>query len=181
MPRYEAAVAADPSMPESRNNLGAALWRRGDLPRAERELREALRLRPGYAEAYFNLGHLAIRDRRRRRRGRATSARRPPRKPEWVLAQTTAAWVLSTAADRRVRAPAEAVELRRARRRPHRASRRRRRSTCWPWPWPRPAASTTPSATAREALALAAPPLATAIAARLALFERGEAFVDGKQ
>ncbi|MNC96965.1 hypothetical protein D3C83_144760 [compost metagenome] len=32
--------------------------------------------------------------------------------------------------------------------------------------------------TARAALALAVPPQATAIAARLALFERGEAFVD---
>jgi Flp pilus assembly protein TadD len=32
--------------------------------------------------------------------------------------------------------------------------------------------------TAREALVLATPPLSTAIAARLALFERGEAYVD---
>lgn len=48
-------------MPEAHNNLGAALWRKGDLLRAERELKEALRLRPGYAEAYFNLGHAAVR------------------------------------------------------------------------------------------------------------------------
>ena len=84
--RYEAAVALDPSMPESRNNLGAALWRRGDYARAERELREALRLRPGYAEAYFNLGHLAMRT------GDVPAAAAPfpsggrRLEPDWVLA-----------------------------------------------------------------------------------------------
>ena len=91
-------------MAETRNNLGSALWRRGDYARAERELREALRLRPGYAEAYFNLGHVAMRT------GDAAAAGRQFRqaaaaRPDWALAQTTAAWVLATAADAEARAP----------------------------------------------------------------------------
>jgi tetratricopeptide (TPR) repeat protein/mono/diheme cytochrome c family protein len=174
--RYDAAVAADPSMPESHNNLGAVLWRRGDYPRAERELREALRLSPGYPEAHFNLGHLAIRT------GDIAAAARQFRqaaaaKPEWVQAHTTAAWVLATAADPAVRAPAAAVEL--ANRAVALTARRDPQALDV-------LAVALASAgrfadavgTAREALALAAPPLATAIAARLALFERGEAYVD---
>ena len=35
------AVAADPAMPEARNNLGAALWRKGELLRAERNAEDA--------------------------------------------------------------------------------------------------------------------------------------------
>lgn len=174
--RYEAAVAADPSMPESRNNLGAALWRRGDYPRAERELREALRLRPGYPEAHFNLGHLAIRT------GDLVAAARQFRlaaagSPAWVTALTTAAWVLSTAGDAAVRAPVEAVEL--AARAAALTGRRDPRALDV-------LAVALASAgrfdeavrTAREALSIAAPPQAAAIAARLALFERGEAYVD---
>jgi tetratricopeptide (TPR) repeat protein/mono/diheme cytochrome c family protein len=174
--RYEQAVALDPTMPESRNNLGAALWRRGDYPRAERELREALRLRPGYPEAHFNLGHLAIRT------GDVAAAARQFRqaaaaKPEWVLAQTTAAWVLATAGDPAVRAPAAAVDLAShavvltARRDPQALD-------VLAVAYASAGRFAAAVSTAREALALAAPPLATAIAARLALFERGEAYVD---
>ncbi len=175
-PRYEAAVAADPAMPESRNNLGAVLWRRGDYPRAGRELREALRLRPGYAEAHFNLGHLAIRT------GDVAAAASQFRlaaaaKPEWVLAHTTAAWVLSTAADPAVRVPAAAVDLA-----SHAAVLTARRDPQALDVLAVALASAGRFAdavdTAREALALAAPPLAGAIAARLALFERGVAYVD---
>ena len=174
--RYEAAVAVDPSMPESHNNLGAALWRRGEYVRAERELREALRLRPGYAEAYFNLGHLAIRT------GDVPAAARHFRraaelKTDWVLALTTAAWVLSTSASPDVRAPADAVEL--AERAAGLTGRQDARSLDV-------LAVALASAgrfddavrTAREALGKAAPPLSDAIGARLRLFERGEPFVD---
>jgi tetratricopeptide (TPR) repeat protein len=174
--RYESAVAVDPSMPESRNNLGAALWRRGDYARADRELREALRLRPGYAEAFFNLGHLAIRT------GDVPAAARHFRKaaelkPDWVLALTTAAWVLSTSASPDVRAPAEAMAL--AERAAGLTGRQDARSLDV-------LAVALASAgrfedavrTAREALGKAAPPLSEAIGARLRLFERGEPFVD---
>jgi Flp pilus assembly protein TadD/mono/diheme cytochrome c family protein len=176
VPRYEQAVALDPSMPESRNNLGAALWRRGDYARAERELREALRLRPEYAEPYFNLGHLAVRT------GNIAAAaahfrRAAALKPDWVLALTTASWVLATAGDPAVRAPADAVAL----------AGRAAELTGGQDPRVLDGLAVAQAAagrfddavrTARAALALAAPPLSTAIAARLALFERGEAFVD---
>ena len=175
--RYEASVAVDPAMAETRNNLGSALWRRGDYARAERELREALRLRPGYAEAYYNLGHVAMRT------GDAAAAGRQFRqaavvRPDWALAQTTAAWVLATAPDAEARAPADAVGIRRTRGDADRAPATPRRSTCWRRRWPRRVASTRRSGSAARRSGWPAPPLKEAIAARLALFERGEAFVD---
>jgi tetratricopeptide (TPR) repeat protein len=174
--RYEASVAADPAMAETRNNLGSALWRRGDYVRAERELREALRLRPGYAEAYFNLGHVAMRT------GDAAGAGRMFRqaaaaRPDWALAQTTAAWVLATAPEAEARAPGDAVAF--AERGVSLTGRRDAQSLDVL------AASLAAAGrfdeairVSREALGLAGPPLKGAIAARLALFERGEAFVD---
>jgi tetratricopeptide (TPR) repeat protein/mono/diheme cytochrome c family protein len=176
IPRYEQAVALDPSLPEARNNLGAALWRRGDYPRAERELREALRLRPGYAEAYFNLGHLAVRT------GDIAAAGRHFRqaaaaKPDWGLAVTTAAWVLATAADPNTRAPGDAVSL--AERAVALTARRDARALDVLGVALASAGRFDEAvAAAREALALATPPLSAAVAARLALFERREAFVD---
>ncbi|MGD9901986.1 MAG: tetratricopeptide repeat protein [Vicinamibacterales bacterium] len=176
VPRYEQAVALDPSLPEARNNLGAALWRRGDYARAGRELREALRLRPGYAEAYFNLGHLSVRT------GDIAAAARNFRqaaaaKPDWVVASTTAAWVLATAADPGARAPADAVAL--AERAAGLTGRRDARALDVLGVALASAGRFAEAvAAAREALTLAAPPLSTAVAARLALYERGEAYVD---
>ena len=164
-------------MAETRNNLGSALWRRGDYARAERELREALRLRPGYAEAYFNLGHVAMRTGDSAAAGRqfrqAAAAR-----PDWALRPD----------DGRLGAR-------------HRRRRRGARARAMPSRSPNARVSLTGRRDAqaldvlavslaaagrfdeavragREALGLAGPPLKDAIAARLALFERGEAFVD---
>lgn len=176
VPRYEQAVALDPSLPEARNNLGAALWRRGDFARADRELREALRLRPGYAEAYFNLGHLAVRT------GDIAAAGRHFRqaaaaKPDWALAVTTAAWVLATAADPNTRAPQDAVGL--AERAVALTARRDARALDVLGVALAAAGRFDEAvAAARAALGLATPPLSTAVAARLALFERREAYVD---
>lgn len=174
--RYEAAVAIDPKAPEPRNNLGAALWRKGDLPRAERELREAVRLSPEYAEAYFNLGHTAIRG------GRLKDAashfeRAATLKPDWVPALTTAAWVLATAGDTKVRKAPTAVDLAtRAATLTGRADAR----TLDVLAVALASAGRFDEAvrTAREALGKASGALAKDIAARLAMFERGEAFVD---
>jgi Flp pilus assembly protein TadD len=174
--RYEASLAADPSLPETRNNLGAVLWRRGDYARAGRELREALRLRPGYAEAYFNLGHVAVRT------GDLPAAaaefrRAAAASPDWVLAQTSAAWLLASADDPAVRAPAEAVVLAE---RAAALTTRRDAQVLDVLAVALASAGRFDDAvrTAREALALATPPLSRAIAARIALFERREAFVD---
>lgn len=174
--RYEAAVAAEPTAPEPRNNLGAALWRKGELARAERELREALRLNPQYAEAYFNLGHTAIRG------GRVKDAashfeRAATLKPEWVPALTSAAWVLATAGDPKVRKAGAAVDLAaRAATLTGRAD--ARTLDVLAVALASAGRFTDAAATAREALGKASGQLAKDIAARLAMFERGEAFVD---
>ena len=176
IPRYEQSVALDPTMPESRNNLGAALWRRGEYARANRELREALRLRPGYAEAYFNLGHLAIRT------GDVPAAARNFRlaavsRPDWVLAVTTAAWVLATAADPAVRAAAVAVDS--AERAVVLTGRQDARALDVLGVALASAGRFDEAvAAAREALGRSTPPLTAAIAARVTLYERREAFVD---
>ncbi len=174
--RYEAAIAADPRLPEARNNLGAALWRKGELPRAERELREALRLRPGYAEAYFNLGHTALRD------GRLDQAagffrQAAALKGDWPVALTTAAWVLATAGDPAVRAPAQAVVFAE---RAARLTARRDARTLDVLAVALASAGRFDEAvtTARQAHALAEPALAREIAQRLAMFERREAYVE---
>jgi Flp pilus assembly protein TadD len=174
--RYEAAVAAEPSLPEARNNLGAALWRKGELLRAERELNEAIRLRPDYAEAYFNLGHAAVRD--RRLADAAGHFRKAAAlKDDWVVALTTAAWVLSTAGDGTVRAPAEAVPL--AERAARLTNRRDARALdVLAVAYASAGRFDDAVATAREAQELADPALARDIAARLAMFERREAFID---
>ena len=174
--RYEQAVAADPLMPEARNNLGAALWRRGELLRAERELNEAIRLRPDYGEAYFNLGHTAIRDRRiADAAGHFRTA--ATLKDDWLVALTTAAWVLATAGDGAVRAPAEAVGFAE---RAARFTARRDARTLDVLAVAYASAGRFDDAvlTAREAMGIADPALARQIAARLALFEKREAFVD---
>lgn len=174
--RYELAVAADPSMPEPRNNLGAALWRKGELLRAERELQEAVRLRPDYAEAWFNLGHTAVRD--KRLADAAGHFRKAATlKDDWVLALTTAGWVLSTAGDGAARAPAEAVTF--AERAVRLTARRDARTLdVLGVAYASAGRFDDAVATAREAQALADPALAAEIGRRLALFERREAFVD---
>lgn len=174
--RYEAAVAIDPRAPEPHNNLGAALWRKGDLARAERELREALRLSPEYAEAYFNLGHTAI------RAGRVKDAashfeRAATLKPEWVPALTSAAWVLATAGDPKVRKATAAVDL------ATRAATLTGRADARTLDVLAVALASAgrfgeAAATAREGLGKATGQLAKDIAARLSMFERGEAFID---
>ncbi len=174
--RYEAAVTAEPRSPEPHNNLGAALWRKGELARAERELREALRLNPAYAEAYFNLGHTAVRD-RRIADAAAHFRKAATLKDDWLVALSTASWVLATAGDSAVRAPAEAVTFAE---RAARLTARRDARTLDVLAVAYASAGRFDDAvfTAREAQALAEPALAKQIAVRLAMFERREAYVD---
>ena len=56
---FQKAVDADPSDADYRFNLGVALFRAGDLAGASRQLREALALRPGDAEAKALLDSVA--------------------------------------------------------------------------------------------------------------------------
>ncbi len=176
--RYEQAVAADSSLPEAHNSLGAVLWRRGDLDRAERELKRALQLRPSYAEAFFNLGHVSVR-RHDIRTAAAHFRKAAASNPAWPLALTTAAWVLSTAADLDVRAPFEAAQLaERAASLTGRADPRVLDTLAVAYA----SAGRFDEAvlSAREALAKASGALARDIAVRLAMFERREAFVDSR-
>ena len=57
----------EPDAPDVHNDLGTLLAQSGDLAGAEREFREAVRLKPDYAEARSNL-----------ERAEALGARRSP-------------------------------------------------------------------------------------------------------
>lgn len=57
---YEYAARLDPADADICNNLGFALARAGDLPRAERCFRAALARCPDHAAAHFNLGRLFL-------------------------------------------------------------------------------------------------------------------------
>lgn len=50
-------IERNPAAWSAHYNLGTWLAHRGELPRAERELEEAIRLRPRFADAHFNLGN----------------------------------------------------------------------------------------------------------------------------
>ncbi len=174
--RYEQAAAAEPNLPEPHNNLGAALWKRGDLARAERELQRALALRPDYAEAHFNLGHTALR--MDGARAAAPHFRRAAQlKPDWPAATVAAAWLLATAAEADVRAPAEAVTF--AEQGAAATGRTDPRALdTLAVAYAAAGRFDEAVATARAALAAAPAPLAKDIAARLALFERRESYVE---
>lgn len=55
---FESALAINPELPETQNNLGAVWLRRGDLRRAEAAFRAAVRADPSFAAAHANLGNL---------------------------------------------------------------------------------------------------------------------------
>ncbi|MGE0813096.1 MAG: tetratricopeptide repeat protein [Vicinamibacterales bacterium] len=174
--RYEEAVAAEPSAPETLNALGAALWRRGELARAEQSLLRALKLKPDYGEAYFNLAQVAI------RRGSAAAAatyfrRAAALRPDWTPALTSAAWVLATAGDERLRAPGEAVALA-SRAVALTGSADARVLDVLAVAYASAGRFDDAVATARSAAARASGPLKGAIDARLRMFERHEPFID---
>ena len=54
----------NPSDAETQNNLGQAHFKAGKYQEALKDFREAVRLKPGYAEAHFNLGvtYVALKD-----------------------------------------------------------------------------------------------------------------------
>jgi hypothetical protein len=58
---YRLAVASDPRYASAHNNLGAALYGRGDLDEAMRCFRAALAINPDYAKAHYNLGNVLLR------------------------------------------------------------------------------------------------------------------------
>jgi hypothetical protein len=57
---YDEAIAAEPLNPSAFNERGSAQVRRGDYLRAEEDFRAAVRLEPGFAEAWRNLALLHL-------------------------------------------------------------------------------------------------------------------------
>jgi len=53
---WQDTVAKRPDNPRAHDSLGAALYHMGQVTEAITQLREALRISPGYAEAHYNLG-----------------------------------------------------------------------------------------------------------------------------
>lgn len=56
MAEYAAALAVDPDFAEAHNELGAELWRTGRIEEGIRHLEQAVRLKPDFALAQYNLG-----------------------------------------------------------------------------------------------------------------------------
>ncbi|HUR35977.1 MAG TPA: tetratricopeptide repeat protein [Vicinamibacterales bacterium] len=103
-------VGLDPSDAEAFNNLGFCQLQTGEIEAAIASLERALALRPSYADAHYNLaralGTPGTEERAAQHLREALQAR-----ADWVPAMTELAWLLTTASDRRVRQPREAVRL----------------------------------------------------------------------
>jgi Flp pilus assembly protein TadD len=104
------AVRLDPDYAEAHNNLAAMLLLRGRPADAVDHYRRAVALRPESAEAHDNLGRgLAL-------AGRGAEAVAQFRlaatlKPAWAGPLAASAWVQATSPDAAVRNPAEAIRL----------------------------------------------------------------------
>jgi tetratricopeptide (TPR) repeat protein len=106
---YRRAVDADPGNAEAQNNLGGLLVTR-DPADAETHLRAALRARPDFAEAHFNLGRVLTVE------GAGAAAVAEYRdaltaRGDWRPALYNLAWLLAAHPDPAVRQPVEAVRL----------------------------------------------------------------------
>src|SRR5271155_1021642 len=61
---YAEALACAPTLPEAHYNVAGLQMAKGDLAGAEASLRDAARLKPGWAQPYLGLGHLYLRQKR---------------------------------------------------------------------------------------------------------------------
>lgn len=55
---YLVALGIDPNQPGVRTDMGAMLWKNGDVGLAEQAFRRVIADHPGFGNAYINLGHL---------------------------------------------------------------------------------------------------------------------------
>lgn len=108
--QYRRALAIDPRLAAAHNSLGSILGSQGRLAEAAGHFREAVRIEPGDAEAHNNLG-LALRmlgkDEEAIQHLRAALKLRG----DWPAPMSELAWILATAADPKLRDPAEARRL----------------------------------------------------------------------
>ncbi len=105
-----AAVELRPNDPQARLNLGAMLERAGQMTEAEAVYRQVIQIAPGYAEAHNNLGWL------QKERGASTEALASFReavqlRPGSTIPTLGLAWMLATHPDPAQRDPATAIRL----------------------------------------------------------------------
>ena len=106
----EKAIAADPGFVDGHNNLGLALAGANRMEEAVAEWRTAVVLDPGFTQGYFNLGKAAeLKENwaeaiRHYRAGLRAG-------PDWVPLVRRAAWLLATCPDATIRHAADAVSL----------------------------------------------------------------------
>lgn len=55
---YLVVLGIDPNQPGVRTDMGAMLWKNGDIGLAEQAFRRVIADHPGFGNAYINLGHL---------------------------------------------------------------------------------------------------------------------------
>lgn len=110
MAEFREAIRLDPDHAGAHNNLGAMLHVAGKLDEAAGHYRRAVELRPDNAEALNNLGRLLS---LQKRDGEAVAAFRQAIALNADLASALSGlgWVLATSSDPAVRQPAEAVRL----------------------------------------------------------------------
>ena len=107
---FRRAVELEPVNAEAHNNLGNALAMQGQLDEGIRALRQALALQPGLADAHHNLGN-TLTDQGKVSDAIVQHRRAMEAAPDWVPPMSSLAWLLATAADETLRAPAEAVAI----------------------------------------------------------------------
>ncbi len=107
---YQEALRLLPSFSEAHISLGNAFLSQGQGDQAEFHYAEAVRLRPHYAKAHFNLGvALALQDKMDQAVLQYREAIRL--KPNYAQALNNLAWILATAAERKLRDGPASVHL----------------------------------------------------------------------
>jgi tetratricopeptide (TPR) repeat protein len=106
---FRRAAELSPTNAEALNNLGGVLVATAsDVDEAIGHLHEALRLRPGFADAHFNLGRAYTRARRAHDAIAAYRAALAAR-PDWSACLTNLAWLLGAHPEQEIRDPAGAL------------------------------------------------------------------------
>lgn len=110
LPHFESVVRMNPGWALGNKNLAACLADLGRPDEALRYYREARRLDPGNADTCLGMARL-LED--AGQTGAAAELYRAALRlrPDWALPATRLAWILATAADARLRSPAEAMWL----------------------------------------------------------------------
>jgi len=108
--QYQQALQIRPDYSLAHNNLGNVLLRRGNADAALEHFREALRLDPSNAEARYNAGSV-LRSRGDLLEAAAQFREAVQRKPDWLPAVASLAWLLATAPDAALRDASQAIRL----------------------------------------------------------------------